>query len=404
MQFFKVESYENASESIRRSFDVNKLSTPLISLYEAVGYYVACDIFAKENLPDYNRSTVDGYAVKAANTYGASDSIPTLLRLTGKVEMGKIPQFEINDGETAYVPTGGAIPNGADAMVMLEHTEPFDDDIAVYRPSVVGENIIKTADDVSSGERLMKKGELLTPLKAGVLAAAGISDIKVYEKIKVAIISTGDEIVAIDQKKKPGEIRDTNTILEKALLEQNGFRICSTAKIKDGFELLFDAVNEAKKKADIILISGGSSVGTRDFTEKVLEKQGKIIVRGIAVKPGKPTIAAIIDGKPAIGLPGHPMACLLVLKLLVIDNILGLFENRRLPFVTAATTVNFPSSPGRLTIQPVSLDYTDNGITATPIFYKSGLVSVMAKADGYALISSKQEGIAKNTPIKVFLL
>lgn len=404
MDFFKVTTFENAEKVIGDILSQRKVRIEEKPLYDAVGYRVAEDVFSAEDLPDFNRSTVDGYAVKAANAYGASDSVPTLLKNVGQGEMGVMPQLTIRSGEVFYVPTGGAVPKGADAVIMIEHTEIFGDNIAVYKPVAVKENVISVGDDVKTGEKILSKGEKITAENVGVLAALGKYLIKVFSPLTVAIISTGDEIVEVDAKKKQGEIRDTNTVLEKALCEENGLRVVRTARIKDGFELLDSEVTAAREVADIILISGGSSIGSRDFTERVLEKQGEIAVHGIAIKPGKPTLVANLGNTLAVGLPGHPMACLLVLKLLVIGAVERTFCDEDAPFVYARTTINFPSQPGRLTVQPVSLTYGIDGITATPLFYKSGLISVIAKADGYVLIPCDTEGIGKNQSVKAYLL
>lgn len=404
MDFFKVTSFENAKKAIQDAISIDNLDILQLSLYDAIGYRTAEDISSDEDLPDYARSTVDGYAVKALNTYGATDSTPAIFKIIGKGEMGVIPDVTVRAGEAFYVPTGGGIPKGADAMVMIEHTEPFGGDVAIYRPSAVNENIIGVGDDVKKGASILKKGEKITPLNAGVLAAIGKSTVSVYRLIKIAIVSTGDEIIEIDRQKSKGEIRDTNTILEKSLCEENGFEVSYASRIKDGFDLLNREVAVAKERADIVLISGGSSIGSRDYTEQVLSSQGDILVHGISLKPGKPTIIAKLGEKLAVGLPGHPMACLLVLKLLVLSSVNEMFQAEMQPFVYAKTTINFPSQPGRTTVQPVSLSYGEDGVCATPLFYKSGLISVIARADGYILIPCNAEGVTKNQTVKIYLL
>lgn len=375
-----------------------------VPLGEAIGRRASTDIVSTEALPEYVRSTVDGYAVKAANTYGATDSVPSMLNLRGKVEMGVVDGRKIAAGEAIYVPTGGAVPEGADAMVMLEHTEVFLHNLAVYKPASVGDNLIRIGDDVAVGDVVIERGQRVTPMKAGLLAALGFAEIEAFKPLKVAVISTGDEIVTIDGKTQIGQIRDTNTTINSALCRDSGFEVVSEVRIGDGFGLLDAAVKSAVSVADVVLVSGGSSIGTRDFTEQVLESQGKILVHGIALKPGKPTLIADVCGKAVCGLPGHPMACLLTLKLLVIGAVTELFGDGEAPFVFAETTINFPSSPGRLTVQPVTLEYKENGVLATPLFYKSGMVSALAKADGYALIPSEAEGVTNGQRLKIYLL
>ncbi len=404
MKFFKVAPFETAQKTVIDNFDLDGLTSEVVSLEKAVGRRAYKDILSPESLPEYNRSTVDGYAVCAANTYGATDSVPSMLTVLGKVEMGVVGAYKVAAGQAVYVPTGGEVPQGADAMVMIENTELFGDNVAIYKPAAVRDNVISVGDDIEAGERILKKGERITPLKSGLLAALGITRIEVYRPITVAIISTGDEIVGVDEKTQKGQIRDTNTTINRALCTEGGFEIACETRIKDGFELLDDALTAAATAADIVLISGGSSIGARDFTEQVLEKEGEILIHGIALKPGKPTLIARVRDKLVFGLPGHPMACLLTLKLLVIGSVNKLFGEKEDKFLFAETSINFPSSPGRLTVQPVSLSYEENKVTATPLFYKSGLVSVLADADGYTLIPSEQEGIYKGQKIKIYLL
>lgn len=404
MDFFKVADFDSAKSVVRECVDFAARGAEVLPLERAIGARAACDVRATESLPEYNRSTVDGYAVRAANTYGATDSIPSLLKLVGRVDMGVVGSLSLHSGETAYVPTGGAVPDGADAVVMLEHTAEFDESLAVYKPASVGENVIRAGDDVESGDLLLHRGEVVTPQKAGLLAALGQSVVSTVKPLRVAVISTGDEIVSIDGKTQVGQIRDTNTTINAALCKQAGLNVVSSELVKDGFEPLKNALSRALEAADIVLVSGGSSIGTRDYTEQVLEDAGEILVHGIALKPGKPTLIARANGKLVLGLPGHPMACLLTLKLLLLDTLGEQAGDASAPFVFARTTINFPSSPGRLTVQPVSLEFCEDGVAATPLFYKSGLVSILAEADGYALIPAVAEGVARGERIKVFLL
>lgn len=403
MKFFKVISLGEAKRRIKENLDVYG-RTETVPLESAAGRRAAVDITASECLPEYDRSTVDGYAVKASTVYGASDAAPSLLKLAGKVEIGVVGGAELKVGEAVYVPTGGAVPKGADAMVMLEYAEIFGENLAVYKPQAVFENIIKAGDDVRSGDVILKKGARINTLNSGLLAALGVSEIKAVKPLEIAVISTGDEIVGINEKTQIGQIRDTNSTLISALCKENGFKVVSEARIKDGFEPLDNALRQGVEAADIVLISGGSSIGTRDYTEQVLEKSGEIFIHGIALKPGKPTLAARVGGKLVLGLPGHPMACLLTLKLLVIGAIDELYGNVKDKCVIAEAEINFPSSPGRLTVQPVSLKLKGDNIFATPLFYKSGLVSTLAEADGYALIPSECEGVAKGEKLKIYLL
>lgn len=405
MNFFKVKTFAEAKKIILDVGAEIPLKTEILPLLSACGKRSAATVTAGEDVPEYNRSTVDGYAVKAENTYGASAAVPSLLKPIGDVKMGKVGQFEISVGKTVYVPTGGEVPCGANAVVMIEDTEKTEDGIAVYKPVRINENVITVGEDVKLDETVLTKGELITPLTVGVLSALGISRVEVFKPLKVAVISTGDELVGIDAKSQKGQIRDVNTQINVLLCKNAGFDVVSSELVADGFDRLDEAVCRACNNADIVLVSGGSSIGERDYTEKVFATRGKILIHGIALKPGKPTIAARCNNTLLFGLPGHPMACLLTLKLLVLDTLTeALGGKNEAPFVFADTTVNFPSSPGRLTVQPVELTYGEDGVSATPLFYKSGFVGVLARADGYILIPENAEGVYKGQRVKVYLL
>lgn len=403
MDFFKVSTFEYAKQTIADLFSIDKLPSELVTLDSAVGRRAAADIISNEDSPDYNRSVVDGYAVKAFNTYGATDSVPAMLKVVGRVTMGVVGGVAVGAGEAVYVPTGGAVPEGADAMVMIEDVELFGDDIAVYKPATVFSGMIRIGDDIKKGERLINRGDVITPLACGMLAAVGIDKLECYRKPRVAIISSGDEIVAVADKHSVGEIRDVNATVCATMCEENGFQVTSICRVKDDFDELEHAVFRGVDESDIVIISGGSSIGAKDYTERVIEKNGDILIHGIALKPGKPTIIGKIGEKAVFGLPGHPMACLLCLKLLVIDAISGVFDKEE-RFIYAKASINFPSSPGRLTVQPVELQFNADDTIATPVFYKSGLVSVLARANGYILIPINQEGIQKGERVKVYLL
>lgn len=405
MKFFKVTDLDDAKDIVKDNIIIAGNGFEKISLLDSLQRRMGEDIFSTEMLPEYARSTVDGYAVRAVNTYGATDSIPTMLKVIGKVEMGVVGAFEVQSGEAVYVPTGGELPKGADSMVMVEYAQSFTENlVAIYKPTKVGENVISKGDDISIGDKIATKGEIITPQILGLLAGVGISKIKVYKPLKVAIISTGDEIVEIEKKEHIGQIRDTNTTLNSTLCQKEGLEVTFTKLVVDNFEILDEAVKAACKVADIVLVSGGSSIGARDYTEKVFEKQGQILVHGLSLKPGKPTIVAKANGKLLIGLPGHPMACLLTLKLLLLDSIAEMYGDNEANFIYAKTSINFPSSPGRLTVQPVRINHVDGEIIATPLFYKSGLVSILSKANGYILIPAHVEGILKGANVKVHLL
>lgn len=408
MDFFNVVSVEEAREKVMENFKEYRFEIEEVSILEATNRILAEDVYSNINVPEFNRSTVDGYAIKSKDSHGASESVPSLFNILGEVKMGEIPEISIKSGETLYVPTGGMIPQGADGMVMIEYTEKLDEqNLMVYKSISFNENIILKGDDIQVGEIVLTKGRRITPEVVGVLAALGLSKVKVYRKPKIFIISTGDEIIDLDEKLKLGKIRDINTYALYSLITNLGGEVVGKGIVKDNYELLRKRVEEAIPMSDIILISGGSSVGTRDYTGKVIDSfNGKgVFVHGISIKPGKPTIIGEGEGKLIFGLPGHPVSSIIVFKRIVeyyIRKKLDIVDN--VSRTKAIMDFNFPSSPGRETYQMVKLKEMDGKTYATPSFGKSGMITLLSSSDGYIIIKSFEEGIYKGEEREVYLL
>lgn len=408
MKLLKVDTIQQVLEKMDNHFGDLKLDSEMVNIEDAVGRTVSQDIFSQYNIPDFNRSTVDGYAIVASDTFGVSESIPVFLDVIGHVDMGKSTDIVISKGKAAYVPTGGMVPKGADAVIMIEHIEEMDSTtIAAYSPMAPGENVIKIGDDVRLGDRLLHKGRMLKPQDIGVLAAAGQRQIRVFEKPKAAVISTGDEIAHPFGDIKFGEIRDINTYTLSTMLENMGAEVTIKAVIKDDYELLKKAVEEALESSHIVIISGGSSVGTKDVTAKVIDAMGEpgVFVHGMAVKPGKPTIVGKAKGKALFGLPGHPVSAVIVFKVLVghLMSKLMCREDFKLK-IPAVCSTNVHSSPGKETFQMVELQQRDGGYLAVPLHGKSGAISLVSKADGFVRIPHNKEGINKGETVMVELL
>ena len=408
MKLLKVDTIQQVLEKMEYHFGDIELKGEVINIEEAVGRTVKEDIYSQFNIPDFNRSTVDGYAIVAADTFGVTDSIPVFLDVIGQVEMGRSTDITISKGKAAYVPTGGMVPPGADAVIMIEHIEEMDSNtIAAYSSTAPGENVIKIGDDVSKGDQLIHKGKQIKPQDIGVLTAAGIRHITVFEKPKAAVISTGDEIADPFGEIKFGEVRDINTYTLSAMLEEMGASITVKSVIKDEYELLKSAVEAALIHNHIVIISGGSSVGTKDVTAKVIDSMGEpgVFVHGMAVKPGKPTIVGKAKGKALFGLPGHPVSAVIVFKILVGHFIARLMHRENLKLqVPAVCSVNVHSSPGRETFQMVELEKTENGYAAIPLHGKSGAISLVSRAQGFVRIPHNKEGISKGETVMVELL
>ena len=407
MDFFQVISLDEAIARLQKQFADNPLEIETVCLLEAQNRFLAEDLYAAENVPDFNRSTVDGYAVKAADTFGAGEALPSLLTAAGAVRMGQKAEMTLKKGQAVAVPTGGMLPEGADSVVMVEYSEQFDaDTIAVYKPVSPGENVIARGDDMRQGDVILKRGTWLSAKHIAMLAACGISRVNVYRPIRFAIISTGDEIIEIDQPQAIGQIRDINSYGLASIIRQWGGTVTYRAIVRDDYEALKQAMTEGLEQADVLLTSGGSSVGERDYTYRLMQELCKddVFVKGIAIKPGKPTIAGKADGKPVIGLPGHPSAAMTVFRVLMsaVMKQWGLYLEETL--VPARLSVNLPSSPGRTTFQMVQLEANENGFTAMPIFGKSGMIHLLGRSDGYIVLEAHQEGLEQNQQVLVHLL
>lgn len=406
MELFKVVSVEATRQIIKDNFSY-ELGCESVSIAEAVGRICFSDIKSNMNIPAFRRSTVDGFAVNSKDVFGASEAMPSMMDLKAEILMGKTPPSRIaSRGECLYIPTGGMLPDGADSVVMIEYTDKLDEKtILINSPSAPGDNVIQVGEDIRLDDTVIKRGKKLRPYEIGVLAALGVKTVEVYKKIRIAIISTGDEIVDCDSEPKLGEIRDINTyLLSAAVLEDGAIPVCYGI-IKDDFQLLKDAVDKALSECDIVLISGGSSVGKKDQTLKVIDsyEDGGSLVHGIAVKPGKPTLIGNAGGKAIFGLPGHPLAASIIYKILVkslMDNAMGHMEADY--GISAVMSINYHKAKGREEYLPVSLEIVDGKLTAKPVFGKSGLISVFSRAWGYVKIDKNLEGLRSGDIVTVY--
>ena len=376
-----------------------------VPLTAAAGRTLSEDIIAEEYVPDFNRSTVDGYAVRAADTFGCSDAIPAILSLQGEIRMGEDAGFALLRENCAYVPTGGALPEGADCAVMLEYTEDYGDGtIGILKPGAPGMNVIFRGDDVYPGKVVLQAGRVLSAQDIGALAAIGRTVVPVQRKLKIGVISTGDELVPPGQQPLPGQVRDVNTALLSALLTEQGAEVHSYGIIVDDEDLLRETVTRAVQECDAVLLSGGSSVGVKDASCRIIESLGELLLHGIALKPGKPTIMGRAGNKPLVGLPGHPVAAFVVARLFMIpllDRLAG--RERPLWSVTAELSESVGANHGRAQVNPCRLLRQDGRVLALPIRSKSGLITQLAGADGFFCIERDCEGLPKGAPVQVYL-
>ena len=420
MKLLKVDTLESALDKLETAMKSGGAGIPeseSVPVLDTLGRIASEDVFCDEDIPGFERSTMDGYAVVSKDTQGAGETMPTFLQLVGEVEMGHAPQFELSSGQCAYVPTGGMLPYGADAVAMVEYCQPFGaDKVAVYSPLAEGHNMVRSGDDVSRGARLIQRGRRIRPSDMGLLSAAGKTQIKVYKPWKIYIISTGDEIVPPEAAPAAGQVRDVNSagLLGEALA--CGFDVIGCEVACDSQAVLTDKVRSAMKECDVVVISGGSSQGKKDATEAVIDglTSSGAFTHGLAVKPGKPTIIGFDEptGCAVIGLPGHPVAALLLFRLVVggiWKRLTGSVTAEKEIAVDAVMASNIAASPGRKTFQLVTLDYEhidiDTGLPkAVPVLGKSGLIRTMSAADGYIVMDVNDEGTCRGERVKVCLL
>ncbi len=407
MKLLEVDTVQEVMQKIEAYFGDILVGYEEIELIKALGRVAFEDVYSQIDIPDFNRSTVDGYAVISKDTFGAGESLPVFLNITGKVEMGEPTSLKVNPGQCVYVPTGGMIPEGADGMLMIEYVELVDEGMLAAHSAVApGENIIFIGDDVKIGGKILPKGRIIRPQDIGVLCAAGISRVRVSKKPKVAVLSTGDEIVDPFGEKKPGQVRDINTYILSAMVQELGGEVTTSIVVKDDYDLIRSTVEEVSRRNDIVVISGGSSVGAKDNTEKVIDSFGEpgVFVHGVAVKPGKPTIIGRIGNAAVFGLPGHPVSAVIIFRVFVEELINRLLGKTKEGFhINAKCSSNLHSSPGKETYQMVEVVEHDEGFEAKPVHAKSAAISQLSRAQGLIRIPLNKEGIKKGETVKVEL-
>lgn len=407
VEFFTVKTVE---DTLAVLFSVwhpqpRLIRQPVVS---ALGRVIASAPRSPIDLPEFVRSTMDGYAVRAADTFGASSALPTYLKCVDSVTMGAAPEFELNVGEAAEIYTGAQLPRGADAVVMIERTQKVSaQEVEILAPAAPGENLVQIGEDVRAGDEILPGGHRLRPQDIGGLLAVGLLDVEVTAPPRVAIIGSGDELVMPENMPQPGQIRDINSYTLAALAQAYGAEVAIGGIAADRFDDLYALARQTLDQADILVISAGSSVSTRDLTREVIEQLGQpgVIQHGLAVKPGKPTIIALCDGKPVIGLPGNPVSALLVARQILIPTIRRALGELPRPFSTvrATLTANVASATGREDTIPVRLIHDHGGLQAEPIFGKSNLIYTLVKADGVIVVPLNNGGLKPGSEVDVVL-
>jgi molybdopterin molybdotransferase len=406
--FFRVTTLKAVLELIRTLPCVGE---EVLALDRCVGRILAQDVFSSIDLPEFHRATMDGYAVQARSTFGASESMPALFAIVGSVEMGEVPTVSVKAGEAVRIATGGMVPNGADSVVMVEHTQSLDaQTVEVFKSAAPLQHVMEVGEDIHKGEKILLKGSRIRPQEMGVLAALGQTHVPVYNQPVLAIISSGDEIVPIDQTPDLSQLRDVNAHTLAGLIALSGGMPLYLGIARDDFDELDRLCRQALDRADMILISGGSSVGSRDFTLEVFQglPDAEILVHGVSISPGKPTILARSRGKAVWGLPGQVTSAMVVFHVLVrpaLERISGLSEDAlgRSRQVPAVLSRNLASVQGRDDHVRVRLVRQGERLYAEPILGKSGLIHTMVKADGLIRIDRDSEGLDKGTLVEVML-
>lgn len=401
-EFFTVKTVSEALAGFRPA-RVTGVET--VRLDDAGGRVPAADVCAPQALPGFDRSSVDGYAVRAADTYGASESIPGYLQVVGAVRMGAPASHGVGPGTAVAVPTGGMLPADADAVVMIEHTsEATSDTVEVVRPVAPGENIVRFDEDVAAGAAIAPRGRPLRAQDVAMLAAAGVVEVEVHARPRVTILATGDEVVAPGTAAlSPGQVRDALSVSVGALVRQAGGEPFPPLIVADEDGALREALIARIGASDVVVICAGSSVGMRDQTAGAVAAlpNSETWCHGLAIKPGKPTLLAHSDGVPIIGLPGNPRSALVVFRLIgmpVVRRAAGWTVDPTVGSIRARLSRDLPSAAGRLDVVQVRL--SDD--VAEPIFGSSALLSVLTAADGYVIVPEDANGLSAGDPVEVF--
>ncbi|MEM3612538.1 MAG: molybdopterin-binding protein [Candidatus Bathyarchaeia archaeon] len=407
--FRKLFTLEEAKKAIEKHFEAKPIGVEEVPLLEAYNRVLAEDVTAPLDIPPFNRSTVDGYAVKAEDTFGADENRPVKLKLCGTVNVGEMPKIKVEYGTAAEIMTGAPIPEGADAVVMAENTELRNGEVYVYAAVAKDENIMRAGADIKRGETVAKQGQLLGAREIGAIAAVGLSKVKVYKIPRVAVLSTGAEITEPGEPLAPGKIYDINAYSLSTAVVESGGKPVYLGVFPDDPDEIEKALKKALSSADVVVTSGGVSVGPKDVIPKTLSLLGKpgIIVCGIATKPGKPTTVAVVDGKPIFALPGHPTSALLIFHLLV-RPIIECMAGRKASEATAvralALTRMFPAR-GRRTFIMVKLKRDEKQrLVAEPVpVGLSGAITTLLRADGFIEIPENQQFVDAGEEVTVHL-
>jgi molybdenum cofactor synthesis domain-containing protein len=407
--FRKLMTFEEAKQTIEKHFKPAFLGEEETVLIEAYNRVLNQDIVSTLDIPPFNRSTVDGYAVKAQDTYGADENEPATLKVTGVVNIGEEPNVKVGKGEAAEIVTGAVIPEGADAVVMVEDTEREDDQLHVYGAVTVNENVMKKGSDIKKDQTVLRKGQVLGSSEIGVIAALGLTKVKVLKIPIIAVLSTGGEVTELGKELPAGKIYDINAYSISTAVIESGGKPVYFGVVPDDKAALSKALQTAVASADMVITSGGVSVGPRDYTPQIVDSLGKpgLVVYGIALKPGKPTTVAFIGEKPVFALPGHPTSALLNFILFARPLVQRLAGRpvTSMKTVRAVAGSRMFSAKGRRTFVMVRLEFDrDCRLIASPVESgASGAITTLAGADGFVEIGENEQFVDTDQEVEVVL-
>jgi len=407
--FFRVVTPQ---EALRLLLQVPPVTTERVPTVRARGRVLAEDLYSAVDLPHFHRAAMDGYAVKAKDTFGASQSLPAYLKLAGVMEMGKEATRPVATGEAIRISTGGMMPPESDAVVMVEYADEVEGGLVeIHRGVSPWQNVIQIGDDIKKGEMVFQRGRRLRAHDLGALTGIGISSVSVYRQPRIALISTGDEIVDADTDPLPGQVRNINQHSLAGLIEECGGELKDWGVVRDDTDQLTKAIGEALEWGDLVLLSGGSSMGAKDIAlETILSfADSEFVFHGISISPGKPTIFAKACGKPILGLPGYPVSALVIFDLFagpLIRRLAGQDTETVTRFtktVQATLKTNISSQVGREDYVRVTLERDADRLLAIPLPTKSGAIFTLVKADGMVRIDLNQDGLEPGEEVEVIL-
>ena len=407
-EFFNVLAPDAAFETVRPLL-ATSVGVEDVPTVQALGRVTAEDVVSPEDLPAFARSTMDGFSVRARDTFGATEGLPAYLDLIGEVPMGRPPGVRLAAGQAAKAYTGGMLAEGADAVIMVERTQTLDQtSIEALRAVAPGENVVQVGEDVREGDVILPKGSVIRPQDIGGLLALGVTRVTVSRKPRIGIVSTGDELIPPDASVGPGQIRDINTYTISGLVAQAGGEPVPIALVEDEFEAQRKAAIDGLGRCDALVFSAGSSVSSRDLTADVINSLGDpgVIVHGISIKPGKPTVMGMARDKPVFGLPGNPVSAMVVFGLIVRPAIYYMSGCARIPAppgIQATLARDIPSVAGREDYVPVRLQPSDEHVRALPVFGKSNLIFTLIRSDGIVKVPLDRSGLYEGQTVDVMV-